>query len=498
MSALSQSSSLLPYTEIIPNNLRAGGLSKASSVVERRRVRVAPQGGANYGVLNSGTGAGNSQIQFLIAGDGMLDCRSAVLNYTIYTSGTNVAPDDGGVFTTQQTILNGNVVDNVTNVARVANAEFKLGVSKSYYCTSGSEQSFQLLNPDLTSSIPASGTAAQPAGALVQYGFVVNNVPDIAARAQRNTNVLANNGVFGVQYSIPLAVLGNFWKISNALPLGILGEINLTLMTGSPAEVLFSAITAATPNYSLANVSLEYDVLIPSSDLMMLYKKVAMDPQDAGLNYVVETNICTQAGNIGTRAVAATSLSEFVAIASRSTNNLVRSTLFLMNAAGSANIQYPSQSCFSYANTYSVGWRIGSQTFPQLQPQGAASLYNMSLNSYGSAMVEHGTAINRLMWANTTNFETPTAAATYTAASEATTAKQAYSDSFLPTMSFAQVSGGYDAEGLLQGLSLSGNSGSQIICSFVCAPPTDYQVFLIVTAQKVIKCRAGSVVVEGA
>ncbi len=495
MSALSQSGALLPYTEIIPNNLRAGGLSKASSVVERRRVRVTAQGGQNYG--SAGSGAGNSQIQFLIAGDGMLDPRSAVLNYTIFTTGVNVAPDDGGVFTTQQTILNGSVVDNVTNCARVANAQFKLGVSKSYYCTAGSEQGFQLLNPDLISTLPvaAAGSVVASEG---QYGYVANNYIDVATRAQRSANLLGNNGVSGATYSIPLAVLGNFWRCSSALPLGILGEINLTLMTGSPAEVLFSGITAATPNYSLQNVNIEYDVLIPSSDLMMLYKKVAMDPQDAGLNYVVETNICTQAGNIGTRAVAATALSEFVAIASRATNNLVRSTLFLMNAAGSANVQYPSQSAFSYANTYSVAWRIGSQTFPQLPPQGAAALYNMSLNAYGSAMVEHGTAINRLMFANTTNFETPTTTATYTAASEATTAKQAYSDSFLPTMSFEQVSGGYDAEGLLQGLSLSGSSGSQIICSFVCAPPTDYQVFLIVTAQKVIKCRAGSVVVEGA
>lgn len=496
MSALSQSSSLLPYTEIIPDNLRAGGLTKASSVVERRRVRVTGQGGANYG--SAGAGGGNSQIQFLISGDGMLDPRSAVINYTILTSGgAATGVDDGSVFTTQQTILNGSVVDNVTNAARVANAQFKLGVSKSYYCTAGSEQGFQLLNPDLISTLPvaAAGSVIASEG---QYAYVANNVADVATRAQRAAGFLGNNGLAGATYSIPLAVLGNFWKCSNALPLGILGEINVTLMTGSPAEVLFSGPTAvASPQYSLQNVSLEYDVLIPSNDLMMLYKKVAMDPQDAGLNYVVETNICTQAGNIGTRAVAAASLSEFVAIASRATNNLVRSTLFLMNAAGAAAVQYPSQSCFSYANTYSVSWRIGSQTFPQLAPQGAAALYNMSLNSYGSAMVEHGTAINRLMWANTTNFETPATTATYTAASEATTAKQAYSDSFLPTMSFEQVRGGYDKPSL-QGVSLSGSSGSQIICSFVCAPPTDYQVFLIVTAQKVIKCRGGSVVVDGA
>ena len=497
MSSLSQSGSLLPFTEIVPDNLRAGGLTKASSVVERRRIRVVPQGGANYGVINSGTGAGNSQIQFLIAGDGMLDCRSAVLNYTIYTTGSSVAPDDGGVFTVQQTILNGTVVDNVTNAAKVNNAQFKLGVSKSYYCTAGSSQSFQLLNNDLISALAASGTNSV-AASDGQYGYVANNLTPLVTRAQRSNNVLGTNGIYGMTVSIPLAALGNFWKVSQALPLGILGEINLTLVTGSPAEVLFSGPTAAaTFDYSLAQVSLEYDVLIPSNDLMMLYKQVAMDPSDAGLNYVVESSICTQAGSIGTRGSAATSLSEYVAIASRATNNLVRSTLLLVNAVGNSSIQYPSQSCFSWANTFSTQWRIGSQTFPQIAPQGASAMFNMSLNAYGSAMTEHGTAINRLLWTNTTNAETLTTVATYTAASENPTGKFTYADSFMPTYSFEQVRGGYEKPSL-QGVSLSGASGSQIICSFVSAPPTDYSVYLIVTALKVIKAQGSSIRVEGA
>jgi hypothetical protein len=498
MSALSQSGALLPYTEIIPDNLRAGGLTKASSIVERRRIRVVPQGGANYGSVSAGTGAGNSQIQFLIAGDGMIDCRSAVLNYTIFTSGSNVVPDDGGPFVVQQTILNGTVVDNVTNAAKVANAQFKLGVSKSYYCSAGSYQGFQLLNNDLVAALPLAGTASITASDG-QYGYVSNNLAPLVSRAQRATGsgVLGNNGLQGMTQSIPLAVLGNFWKISQALPLGILGEINLTLVTGSASDVLFSGVTAATPDYSLGNVSLEYDVLIPSNDLMMLYKQVAMDPADAGLNYVVESSICTQAGSIGTAGTAATALNEYVAIASRSTNNLVRSTLLLVNAVGMPSVQFPSQSCFSWANTYSVGWRIGSQTFPQISPQGPAAIFNMSLNSYGSAMTEHGTAVNRLLWTNSTDASTLTTVASYTAASENTTAKFTYADSFMPTYSFEQVRGGYEKPSL-QGVSLSGASGSQLICSFVAAPPTSYNVYLIVTALKVIKAQAASVRVEGA
>jgi hypothetical protein len=486
--SLTQSSGLVPYTEIIPDNLRAGGLTKASSVVERRRIRVVPQGAASY------ASAGNQQIQFLIAGDGMLDCRSAVLNFTIQTTGSNCAPDDFGIFGVQQTILNGNVVENLTNCAKVANANFRTGVSKSFLQTAGSFMGAQLLNNDLEMSTPVASAVL-----LSSYGNVSQNQPGVAARAQRVSGAtsLGNNSLGGINYSVPLSVIGDFWKCQQALPLGILGEINLTIVTNSAVQALFSAETVPTsPDYALYNINLTYDVLVPSNDLMMLYKQVAMDPNDAGLNYVVESTICTQAGNIGTTASAATGLSEYVAIASRSTNNLVRSSLLLVNSAPAASVQYPSQSCFSWANTYSVQWRIGSMTFPQLTPAGPADLFTMTLNSVGSTTVEHGSAINYLMWANSTDAETLATSTTYASASVCTTNKFTYADSFIPTMNFKQILGGYEQPSL-QGVSLSGNSGSQLIAAFVSAPPTSYQVFLTVTALKVIKAQGGGVRVEG-
>ena len=485
--SVTQSSGLVPYTEIIPDNLRAGGLTKASSIVERRRIRVAPQGAASY------ASAGNQQIQFLVAGDGMLDCRSAVLNFTIATTGTNCAPDDFGIFGVQQTILNGNVVENVTNCAKVMNASFRTGVSKSFLQTAGSFYGAQLLNNDLEMSVPVASAVL-----LSSYGNVSQNLPGIVARAQRASGAtsLGNNSLGGINYSVPLSVIGDFWKCQQALPLGILGEINLTLVTNSAVQALFSGETAFAGDYALYNINLTYDVLIPSNDLMMLYKQVAMDPSDAGLNYVVESTICTQAGNIGVAGVAASGLSEYVAIASRATNNLTKSSLLLVNAAGAASGQYNSQSAFSWANTYSVQWRIGSMTFPQLTPAGAADLFTMTLNSVGSATAEHGSAINYLMWANSTDIETPTSSTVYTSASVCTTNKFTYADSFIPTMSFEQVRGGYEKPSL-QGVSLSGNSGSQLIAAFVAAPPTSYQVFLTVTALKVIKAQGGAVRIEG-
>lgn len=491
-SFLNQSGDQKPYSEIIPDNLRSGGLTKASSIVQRRTVRIVPQTGASYGA--AGAGAANSQVQFLIADQGgLIDPRSARLNYTIRTSGSGVCPDDGHPFQVCQVQLNGQMVDNVTNCAKVTNIEMSLGASKSYYQTAGSFQGFELLNDDLNTTIP---TAAPTAAMLGKWGWVANNTADISTRAQRTANLLGNNSVAGTARSIPLGLLSGVFRSPTALPLALLGEINLLLVTGSANEMLFTQTTSVTADYSLANVSLEFDILVPSEDLMMLYKKVAMDPNDAGLNYVVETSILTGGATIGTAGAAATALSEYNIVVSRASSYVTRSSVVQIVSAGLASNLYPSQSCFSYGATYSVQWRAGSQVFPNIAPQGPAAMFNMSLSAYGEPSNENGTVVNRILWGNSTDFTTPGTAAVFNT-SECTTAKFAYADRFIPSISFEQVRGGYTKPDL-QGLSLSGASGSQLIATLVSAPPTQYSVYMLVAALKVIRAQGGAVRVEGA
>lgn len=496
-SFLQQSGDQKPYSEIIPDNLRAGGLTKASSIVQRRTVRVAPQTGPNYGILtgaSAGTGAANSQIQFLVADQGgLVDPRSFRLNYTIRTSGTGACPDDGHPINVCQIQLNGQMVDNVTACAKVTNIEMAMGGSKSYYQTAGSFSGFELLSDDLNTVVP---TTSPTAAMLGKWGWVANNTADISARAQRSSNTLGNNSLQGTARSIPMGLLSGFFRCPTALPISLLGEINVLLVTGSANEMLFTQTTGQTVDYSLANVSLEYDVLVPSEDLMTLYKRVAMDPNDAGLNYVVETSILTGGATIGTAGAPATSLSEFNIVVSRASNYVTRSSIVQINTAGLSSNLYPSQSCFSYGNTYSVQWRAGSQVFPNIAPQGPAALFNMSLAAYGGPTNENGSVVNRLLWGNSTDFTTPGTAAVF-AGSECATAKFAYADKFCPSISFEQVRGGYTKPDL-QGLSLSSASGAQLIGTLVSAPPTQYSVYMLVAALKVIKAQGGAVRVEGA
>jgi hypothetical protein len=123
MSFQNQSGDLSPFTEVVPASAKLGDVTKASILTSRRRMRITPQTGQSYG--SAGAGAGNAQIQFLLAdSSGLIDMRSVVLNYYILTTGTTTAcPDDGHPFQTVQINLNGQSLENLQNAARVANIE---------------------------------------------------------------------------------------------------------------------------------------------------------------------------------------------------------------------------------------------------------------------------------------------------------------------------------------------------------------------------------------
>jgi hypothetical protein len=151
---------------------------------------------------------------------------------------------------------------------------------------------------------------------------------------------------------------------------------------------------------------------------------------------------------------------------------------------------------------YSVQWRIGSQVFPQIAAAGDASIYNTSLNAYGSVEQSQGTVVNRVLWANSTNGTTAGTAGVYeTASTSAGTAgtdtKFCFGDSFIPTYGFRTVKGAADPLDV-DGVSLAGASGSQVIFTMVSAPGTAYQPYMSLVALKFIKAKGGAVSVVGA
>jgi hypothetical protein len=484
MSFLNQSGQLSEFSEVVPDAARVTGLTRSSILTQRRRCRITPQSGQNYG--SAGAGSGNSQLQFLIADQGgLIDPASIVLNYFIQTSAAAV-PDDGHPFTTAQVLMNGQLMDNIQNAMKYTNIEMKMGGSQSYYKSAGSLQGFELLNGDLGTS--------ETAANWTQYGYVQDNVADILLRTTRSGAAVTNN-VAGEPRSIPLGLISGVGRMKSYLPVSLLGELSIVLITGTAGEVLFNNSSNITGDYSLAQVSLEYDVVVPAPAYMSLLQKIASDPSDSGVNLPFESAIMTAGAAIATSAT----LTENSVIVSRATNHLLRAHVVQIPTAVLASVNYPSQSCFSHAGVWSVQFRIGSQTYPQVAAQGDAALFNMSLTAYGSARQENGSVANRVLWSNSTNPGTAGTPAVFETAQAATggSVKFAYGDSFIPSYGFQTVKGAASPLDV-DGVSLAGASGSQLIATLVSAPGTAYTPFVCLVALKFIKAASGSVQVIGA
>lgn len=483
MAELNQSGSLSPYTEVVPASARLGDVSKASILTSRRTMRISPQGGQNYGT--AGAGGANAQVNFLVSdAAGLIDPRSIRLNYFIQVAGTNTSvADDASVFTTTQISLNGSMLDNLQNSARVANIEARLGMSKSYYETAGSFQGFSLLSPDQTT------TAAS------QWGNVFANTTDLSTMYKKAAGVQSGNFA-GLQVSIPLGCLSGFGRMKTYVPISILGDLQINLIAGSNTDVLYqNGAVTADATFSLSGVSLEYDIITASPAYMSLLKEIAMN--DArGLVMPFESTICSQAGAI---AASASAITENTLIVSRATQNLLRASVVLIPTAGVSSYAAPSQSLFSHAATASVQFRAGSSVYPQLPAFGDASMFNMSLSAYGSPTQETGSVINRSLWCNSTNVGTQGTAAVYETAQALSggSARFAGADSFIPTYGFATYKGGVESPDV-DGVNLSSASGAQLICSVVGAPQTAYSPFVSLVALKFIKAQGGAVSVLGA
>ena len=493
MAFTTQSGDLYPFTEVVPAAAQFGAPERSSILTQRRRARVTPQTGSSYG--SAGQGAGGAQVQFLLADQGgLIDMRSIVLNYTIqtYATTTTACPDDGHPFMTVQALLNGQLLENIQNAPKLANVEMTLGASKSYYQTAGSLQGFELLNNDLVTTVPSSSVTAS----ITAWGYVAGNHGSVQVRSSRAASAKFNN-IAGEQRSIPLGLMMGLGRMKQYLPIALTGELAFVLIAGQANDVLFDiASTASTQDFSLSQVNIEYDVVVPDQRYMAVLQKVAME-DPVGLTMPYESSIVSAASSIA----LSTTMTQNDLIVSRATNHLLRASVVQIPTSAVSLVGFPSQSCFSHAGVYSVQFRIGSQVYPQIAAQGDAALFNMSLCAYGSPMQENGTVTNRVLWGQSTNAATPGTVGSYeTAASSAggsTDVKFCYGDRFVPTYGFQTVKGGVQPLDV-DGVSLAGASGSQLIASLVSAPGVAYTPFVILTALRFIKAQGGAVQVVGA
>jgi hypothetical protein len=126
-------------------------------------------------------------------------------------------------------------------------------------------------------------------------------------------------------------------------------------------------------------------------------------------------------------------------------------------------------------------------------------MFNTSLAAYGSVIQENGSVINRSLWANATDASTAATPAVYENAEGTTTTSAKYwgADSAIFGYGFQTVKGA--SEPLeVDGVSLAGASGSQLIVSLVSAPSTAYTPYVALVALKFLRAAGGAVQVVGA
>ena len=500
--------------EVVPMAAAVKGLSRSSILTQRRRVRCAAQTGISYG--SAGAGGGGRQIQFVVAdAGGLLDPASVNVLFNRQVSGTGVTCfDDGHPFTRVQISINGAMLEDNAQAAKCTNAEVKLSTDQAWYKNEGSFAGFGLLNNELsTGPVPTNtvlGTA-NAAAALQQYSGAWGDITGAAANANaRQTqapNTVAWNPFGGEAVSVPLGLLSGVGRMNQYLPLSVFGELNLTLFTGSKGEVVFQLPGQPDGDFSLNGVYLEYDIVVPHPMYAELLHKMGNDPNEQGLNLPFESTIMASSGTIGTSAT----LTQSSIIVSRATQNLLRTFGIFQPTNCLTSTNYPIQSCFSHVGAASFQLRVGSQYFPGIASQGDASMFTCSMMAYGSA--ERNTAstvINRVNWstytlgtAGTVGAQEPVLTNTANINSSTTylTGQHvSWCDSFLPAYGFRVVKGKSDPLDV-DGLSLSGASGSQMVFDLVAAPNTGGSSItptIALVALRFLSAHAGSVRIIGA
>lgn len=479
-----------PFEEVVPDAIAVKGVSRSSILTQRRRVRAPPQTGIRYG--SAGAGAGNQQIQFVIAdAGGLLDPASVCLVYNVQTTGTGAVVDDGHPFNRIQINLNGQNLEDIQQAGRNTNVEVKLSASQAWYKTEGSFCGFELLNNEMaTGASPAGATAGTLTGAQVvaynpAWACVEDNIPAIDAR--QGANAFAWNPFGGEQRCLPLGLMSGVGRMKQYLPLNILGELNITCFTAPANEAIVQLTGSTTSDYSLNGVYLEYDIVVPHPAYNELLHKVANDPMEAGLMLPFESTITASSGFIASSAT----LAESSIIVSRATQNLLRAYLVQQPTALVSNANYPSYSCFGHAGTYSIQFRVGSQYFPAIPAEGDASMYAMTTLAYGTAgRNEPTTVMNRVLWGQFTS-------TAWTASADEGFEKFVGADSFIPAYGFQVVKG--EAEALdVDGISLSGASGSQLVAVVRSAPSVAVVPMVGLVALRFINAHAGAVRIIGA
>ena len=361
----------IPMTDVVPASAKLGGVSKSSILNGRRRIRFQPQTGT--------TATPGSIVQFVLADSTcLLDVNSAVISFTVTTTGTGAtALDDGPAWCRRiQVTANGSLIEDTDNAHRNANAQVYMGADKAWVQGAGTFSGYWKDSPALASS-GAAYIAPGLVSSIGTYSLIEGDVKQGLVNASVRYKA-------GMSLAVPLGLLTGAMRGEQYWPLNHMGEIVFQFTLAQANEAVFQAAGNTDGSYTLTDIFMEADLVTPSHAYSQVLNMLVNDDNEPGLVIPVETTITQQGQSISSGSSIESSI-----VVSRATNNLRKVVLVAQPTAALANANYPSVSCFPN-NTFSQAqFRTGSLYFPSQPANSLARAFWMSQEAFNGGEPLH-------------------------------------------------------------------------------------------------------------
>lgn len=426
----------LPVEEVVPDAAMVKGVSRSSLLTGRRRVRFQPQTGTSA--------SANSIIQFVLADSSSLcDLNSAVISYTITTTGTgDTSLDDGPAWCRRATIaLNGTNIDDTDLANRWSNAQVYAGADRSAYNGALSFAGWWAQN----NSMPSGTTYPSTQYAL---GDVSGSIISSSVRYKA-----------GAQYALPLSLVSKFFATKQYLPLSQCGELVIQLLCATNAEAIFQRPGNTDGAYTMTNIFLEVDLVQPHFLYAEMMNRVTQLEGEQGI--VVPYNAVISAQG---QSVSASGQANIVT--SLATNNLRKVVVTMSPTDYLASINYPSVSAFGNHSLSGLQFRCGSLYFPSQEAINTGSIWWMTSSAFNGGEPLH----NRNGVIDYQTFTKTTSAGGVNVTG--VTQKQYWADSCVLGYGFDNYKGGEPLDA--DGISVLGQAGSQLVTLLRIAPNATY------------------------
>jgi len=422
----------LPVEEVVPDAAMVKGVSRSSLLTGRRRIRIQPQTGTSA--------AANSIIQFVLADSSSLaDLNSAVLSYTITTTGTgDVSLDDGPAWCRRATVaLNGTNIDDTDLANRWANAQVYAGADVSTYRGPLSFAGYWAQNPGM----PSGTTYPPPAYAV---GDVSGALVSSSVRYKA-----------GAQYAVPLSLISKFFATKPYLPLSQAGELVVQLLVAATGECLFQRPGNTNGAFSITNIFLEIDLVQPHFLYAEMLNRVCNLEGEQGVVIPFNAVISAQGQSV-------TSSGQANIVTSLATNNLRKVIVTMSPTDFLGNINYPSVSTFPNNSLSGLQFRCGSLYFPSQEAVNVGSIFWMTQSAFNGGEPLH--IRNGIMDYQTFTKTTGPLGQNVTG----TSIVQYWADTCVVGYGFDNYKGGEPLDA--DGISVLGQAGSQLVTLLRIAP----------------------------